>query len=310
MKALVTGATGLIGRHLVRTLEYARVLARDPDRARAQPGVVEAIAWNSERPVPSQALRDIDVIFHLAGEPIAARRWTAARKQSFRDSRVLGTRRIVEALRDEPQRPRVLVSASAIGFYGSRGDEVLTERSARGSDFLAQACLEWEEEALAARTLGVRVVCARMGIVLAREGGALASMRPAFALGLGGPLGSGKQWMSWIHVADVVGLLRHAAGRPDIEGPLNVVSPSPERNTAFTRALGRAMHRPAWLRAPRAALRIALGEVADVVLGSQRVVPEKALAAGYKFRFDPLGVALHELLGGSDDAPGSFAVHP
>jgi uncharacterized protein (TIGR01777 family) len=296
MKALVTGSTGLVGTHLVPTLDYARVLSRDPDRARAQPGVAEALAWDSERPVPSQALRDVDVVFHLAGEPVAAKRLTPARKKRIRDSRVLGTRAMVAALRDAPARPRVLVCASAAGFYGSRGDEVLTERSPRGTDFLSQLCFEWEEEALAARSVGVRVVCARIGIVLAREGGALATMLPAFSLGVGGPLGSGKQWMPWVHIDDVVGLLRHAAERPEVEGPLNVVAPSPVRNAEFARALGRAVRRPAWVRAPRTALRIALGELADVVLGSQRVAPEKARATGYAFRHESLDVALNELV--------------
>jgi uncharacterized protein (TIGR01777 family) len=297
MKALVTGATGLIGRHLVPTLEYARVLARDPDRARAAPGVAEALAWDSERPVPPQALRDVDVVFHLAGEPIAEKRLTPARKQAIRDSRVRGTRSVVAALRDAEPRPRVLIAASAIGFYGiTRGEETLTERSARGSDFLAQICVEWEDEALAARSAGVRVVVARIGMVLAREGGALAAMRPAFGLGLGGPLGSGKQWMSWIHVDDVVGILRHAAEKSELEGPVNVVGPSPERNAAFSRALGRAMHRPAWLPAPRPALRVALGELANLVLGSQRVLPERARESGYRFRFESLDAALGDLL--------------
>jgi uncharacterized protein (TIGR01777 family) len=304
MKALVTGATGLIGRHLVPTLDYVRVLARDPDRARTQPGVAEALAWDAGRPFPPQALRDIDVVFHLCGEPIALRRWTAEMKQSFRDSRVLGTRHLLTALRETAERPRVLVSASAIGFYGARGEEVLTERSSRGSDFLSQLGVEWEEAALAATELGVRVVCARIGIVLARNGGALASMRPAFGLGLGGPLGSGKQWMSWIHVDDVVGLLRHAAEHETVRGPMNVCSPSPERNAAFAKALGRAMHRPAWVRAPGAALRIAFGELADVVLGSQRVLPEKAKATGYTFRFESLDLALHDLFSNaSEPAP-------
>ncbi len=310
MKALVTGATGLIGRHLVPSLEYARVLARDPDRARALPGVADAIAWDSDRPVPSQALRDVDVVFHLAGEPLLGKRLTTARKQTFRESRVAGTRRMVAALREVGGGPRVLVSASAIGFYGSRGDEVLTERSGRGADFLARVCVEWEEEALAAKALGVRVVLARIGMVLSREGGALAAMRPAFGVCLGGPLGSGKQWMSWIHIDDVVGLLREAASRPEVEGPLNVVGPSPERNATFAQALGRAMRRPAWLRAPEAALRVALGEAADVVLGSQRVLPEKAKATGYAFRFESLDAALRDLLARPDQGSSSTQAQP
>ena len=310
MKALVTGATGFLGRHLLPTLDFARVLARDPDRARAMPGVVEAVAWDADRAVPPQALRDVDVVFHLAGEPIAGGRLTAARKQRIRASRVDGTRAMVAALRDAPSRPRVLVCASAIGYYGSRGDEVLTERSSRGADFLSQVCVEWEEEAMAARTLGMRVVCARIGLVLARDGGVLASMRPAFGLGLGGPMGSGKQWMSWIHVDDVVGLLRHAADRDDVEGPLNLVAPSPQRNTDFARALGKAVRRPAWVRAPAVALRVALGELAGLILGSQRVAPEKAQRTGYPFRFASLPSALADLLSSDEAARSAQEAHP
>ncbi len=295
MKALVTGATGLIGKHLVHRLDHPRVLVRDPVGARISLEAVTAFAWDSNRTVPAEALRDVEVVFHLAGEPVAGGRLNAERKARIRDSRVLGTRRLVEALGDSKERPRVLVSASAIGYYGSRGDEQLTENSTAGSDFLAEVCKEWEKEASAARDLGLRVVFARMGIVLAREGGALAAMRPAFQLGLGGPLGSGRQWMSWIHIDDVVGLLLHAAEGHHVEGPLNVCAPAAVTNADFSRALGRAMHRPAWLRAPAAALRIALGDMADVVLASQRVDPEKARATGYAFRFGTLEATLADL---------------
>lgn len=291
----MTGATGLIGSHLVQRLHDPRVLARDPAEARRNLGVNDALAWSSDQVVPRGALDGVDVVFHLAGDPIAGGRLTAAKKQRVRDSRVLGTRHIVAAIRDAHVKPRVLVCASAIGVYGSRGDEELTEESARGSGFLADICRDWENEALAASALGVRVVCTRTGIVLAKEGGALASMRPAFQLGLGGPLGSGQQWMSWIHVDDVVGLLLHAADRADVEGPLNVCAPQPARNVDFSRALGRAMRRPAWVRSPAAALRLALGDMADIVMASQRVVPAKALAAGYAFRFGLLEEALANL---------------
>ena len=309
-KALVTGATGLIGRHLIQRLREPRVLARDPAEATRQLGVNDAIAWNAGQAIPTRALDGVDVVFHLAGDPIARGRLTAAKKQRVRDSRVVGTRNMVAAIRGAPRRPRVLVCASAIGFYGSRGDEELSEESAPGTGFLADLCRDWENEALAACALGVRVVCARAGIVLAREGGALSSMRPAFQLGLGGPLGSGKQWMSWIHVDDVVGLLLHAANQTEAEGPLNVCAPHPSRNSDFTRALGRAMHRPAWVRAPAVALRFALGEMADVVMASQRVIPEKAAATGYVFRFGTLEEALRDLLGSGTAAVHSPEVHP
>jgi uncharacterized protein (TIGR01777 family) len=310
VKALVTGATGLIGRHLVQRLHEPRVLARDPGGATRQLGVKDTIAWNAEQAIPEGALDGVDVVFHLAGDPIAGGRLTAAKKERVRDSRVLGTRNVVAAIQQAPRKPRVLVCASAIGFYGSRGDEELYEESAPGTGFLANLCRDWEKEALEASALGVRVVCARTGIVLAREGGALSSMQPAFQLGLGGPLGSGKQWMSWIHVDDVVGLLLHAAWRAEVLGPLNVCAPHPSRNSDFSHALGRAMHRPAWLRTPGVALRMALGEMADVVMASQRVIPAKAAATGYVFRFGTLEEAFQDLLGSGRAAVHSAKVHP
>lgn len=296
MRALVTGATGLIGRHLVARLDAPRVLCRDPEKARLALGVSEAVSWDSGRAVPAEALEGVDVVFHLAGEPVAEGRLTTARKQKIRDSRVLGTRSVVTAMGQARPRPRVLVCASAIGFYGSRGEEALDEDSAKGLGFLADVCAAWEEEARTARAADVRVVWARLGIVLARSGGALAKMRPAYAVGLGGPLGSGEQWMSFVHIEDAVGLLLHAAERADVAGPLNVCSPRPERNAEFSRALGRAMHRPVWVRAPAAALRLAWGELADVVMASQRVVPAKARATGYAFRFETLDETLRDLL--------------
>ncbi len=304
-KALLTGATGLIGRHLVARLDEPRVLARSPAEATRQLGVHDAMAWDAAQAIPARALDGVDVVFHLAGDPVAGGRLTAAKKERVRDSRVLGTRNMVAAIRDARQRPRVLVCASAIGFYAARGDEELREEATPGAGFLADLCRDWEKEALAASALGVRVVCARVGIVLAREGGALGSMRPVFQLGLGGPLGSGEQWMSWIHIDDVVGLLLHAAERAEVEGPLNVCAPHPSRNSDFARALGQAMHRPAWMRTPAVALRMALGEMADVVMASQRVIPAKAAATGYVFRFGSLEEALRDLLG-----PGHAAVHP
>jgi uncharacterized protein len=310
MNALVTGATGLIGKHLLQRLGEPRVLARDPAEATRQLGVKDVIAWNADQAIPPRALDGVDVVFHLAGDPIAAGRLTAAKKQRLRDSRVLGTRNVVAAIRDGTRRPRVLVCASAIGFYGSRGDEELIEESPPGTGFLADMCRDWEKEALAASALGVRVVCARTGIVLAREGGALSSMRRAFQLGLGGPLASGRQWTSWIHVDDVVGLLLHAAERAEVEGPLNVCAPHPSRNGDFSRALGRAMHRPAWVRMPALALRLALGELADVVVASQRAIPARATATGYVFRFGTVDEALHDLLTSGGSTGHSSEVHP
>ncbi|RME70301.1 MAG: NAD-dependent epimerase/dehydratase family protein, partial [Planctomycetota bacterium] len=198
MRALVTGATGLIGRGLVRALGGAVVLGRDPERARQRLGNVEFHRWRPpHEPPPAEAFEGVEVVFHLAGEPLAAGRWSRARMRAIRDSRVLGTRRLVETLRGLPTPPPVLVSASAIGYYGDRGDEVLTEASTPGEGFLAGVCRAWESEALRARDLGLRVVTPRIGIVLAPEGGALARMLPLFRRGLGGRIGSGRQWMSW-----------------------------------------------------------------------------------------------------------------
>jgi uncharacterized protein (TIGR01777 family) len=234
----------------------------------------------------------VEAVFHLAGEPVAEGRWTAAKKQRIRDSRVLGTRQLVASIGDILPRPRVLICASAIGYYGDRGDQLLEETSAAGRGFLPDVCREWEAEALEAEKFGVRVVLARFGMVLAARGGALDRMRTPFRLGLGGKLGSGQQWMSWVHLDDAVGLLLHAAARKELRGPVNVVSPNPVTNQEFTRQLGRALARPAVLPVPRLALSLAFGELSEVLLESQRVLPRVALESGYSFAFPELGPAL------------------
>jgi hypothetical protein len=304
MRALITGATGLIGGRLAaRLLEDGAevvVVGRDVARlgARFPSPRASALAWDGTT-LPAGALEGVDTIFHLAGEPVADGRWTDARKARIRDSRVGSTRAIVEAMRRTPRDGRVLVCASAVGAYGARGDEKLTEASATppaGSDFLADVCVEWEAEARAAEALGARVANVRIGIVLARDGGALGKMLPLFRLGLGGRLGDGKQWMPWIHVDDVVGLFLHAAREPSVRGPINAVAPAPVTNADFTRALGKALHRPAIFPAPAFALRAALGDMADVVLASQRVFPEVALRTGYVFQHETLEGALARVL--------------
>ena len=298
MKALVAGATGLIGRRLLQELGGGVILGRDPTRARATLGDVEAFAWQpQDGPPPAEAFSGVDVVFHLAGEPVAAGRWTVSRKQAIRDSRVEGTKNLVRALESLEQRPGVLVVASAVGYYGDRGDEELVEASPQGSTFLAEVCGAWEAEANEAAALGLRVVTARTGVVLAAEGGALARMLPPFRLGLGGPLGDGLQWMPWVHVDDVVGLLLHAASTGTVRGPMNVVSPNPVTNREFTRTLGRALGRPTLLPVPRWGLRAAFGEMSQILVESQRVLPETALESGYRFRFDDLGSALDSCLG-------------
>ncbi|HET6201436.1 MAG TPA: TIGR01777 family oxidoreductase [Planctomycetota bacterium] len=297
MRALVTGATGFIGRALLRRLESPVVLTRDPARARESLGGAEVHRWQpGADPAPAESFRGVEAVVHLAGEPVASGRWNAAKKARIRDSRVLGTRDLVASIERVRERPRVFVSASAVGFYGSRGDEDLDESASPGSDFLARVCRDWEAEASKARALGLRVVQARIGVVLGRGGGALARMLPPFRLGLGGTLGGGRQWMPWIHLEDAVGLLLHAAEREDVAGPMNVVAPDPATNREFTKALAGALRRPAVFPVPPFALRLALGEFAEVLLGSQKVRPRVAERTGYRFRHPSVAGALSDLV--------------
>jgi uncharacterized protein (TIGR01777 family) len=297
MRTLATGATGLIGRELIGTLGSAVVLSRNPEHARRTLRGVEAHAWAPEAgPPPDAALRGVEVVFNLAGEPVAEGRWTDERKRRIRDSRVLGTRNLVAGLAAMESRPRVLVSASAVGYYGDRGDDELDETSSSGHGFLADVCVEWEREALAAERLGIRVVCVRTGIVLAPSGGALAKMLTPFRLGAGGKLGSGRQWMPWVHLDDEVGILIHAMKDSRIHGAINAVGPRPVTNSEFTRALGHAMHRPAFLSVPQTALRLAFGEMSEILTASQRVLPKEAERTGYTFKHPDLAGALADVL--------------
>lgn len=294
MKALVTGATGLIGYELIKRLSSPVVLSRGAPAAQARLGASARVwAWQPERePAPLEAFDGVDTVFHLAGEPVAEGRWTAEKKRRIKESRVLGTRHLVAALGGLKTPPRVLVSASGVDYYGDRGDEELDEASPPGQGFLAEVCEGWEAEARAAERLGVRVVTARLGLVLAPKGGALDRMLPPFRLGVGGKLGSGRQWMPWVHVDDVIGLLLRAAQDEALSGPMNVVSPEPFTNADFTRELGRALGRPAALTVPRVALSIAFGELSKVLLSSKRVLPRAARQAGYTFLYPDLRRAL------------------
>lgn len=299
MRALISGATGFIGRRLVAAVEQPVVVSRDAAGARRDLPGVEAFAWDmmAGPPLP-QALAGVEAVFHLAGEPVAEGRWNDAKKRRIHDSRTVGTANLVRAIEAASPRPKVLVCASAVGYYGSRGDEILDETTSPGDDFLAHVCRDWEAAAGQARQLGVRVVNVRIGIVLGPGGGALGKMLLPFKLGLGGRLASGEQWMSWVHVDDVVGLMLHAAQHDDVAGPINAVSPAPVTNREFTRTLAGVLHRPAFFPAPAFALRLAVGEFAGVLLGSQRVMPRVAQRTGYPFWYSELAAALEAIVHG------------
>jgi uncharacterized protein (TIGR01777 family) len=297
VKITISGASGLIGRRLMKSLaadgHSLNVLSRHAGTN--MPGGVRVFVWDPPKgEPPAESLRDADAVFHLAGEPVA-QRWNADVKQRIRDSRVAGTRNLVQALGKLPQRPATLVCASAVGYYGSRGEETLVESSAPGTGYLAEVCTAWEKEAVAAEALGIRVVRMRTGIVLDARGGALQRMLPPFRMGVGGKIGNGKQWMPWIHIQDLVGLLQFALDRP-VKGPLNGVAPYPVVNADFTKVLAAAVKRPAIFPVPGFALRLLFGEMAEVLMASQRVLPKEAEAAGFPFRFAQLAPALADLL--------------
>jgi uncharacterized protein len=302
MKILVTGSTGLVGTALVPVLIKAGHtvcrLVRPGTLVKSGSNDGFQVAWNPATGELGGAAVGADAVVNLAGAAIADKRWSPARKAELLTSRVDTTRALVSALAKMSTRPRVLVSASGIGFYGNRGDEILTEASQQGSDFLAAMAKDWEAEATKAEVLGIRVVVARCGIVLARHGGALPRIMLPFRFFAGGKIGSGSQWMSWIALQDVVEILRFALENGNVRGPLNVISPHPVQNAEFTQTLARAMHRPALFPAPAFALRLALGEMADaLLLSSQRVLPQKLQQLGYPFLHPDLRGALAAILG-------------
>lgn len=298
MQVTLSGGTGFVGSRLVDQLlpSGARVhlLTR-----RLRPGLATGVMpylWDHNREeAPAESLSGSDAVIHLMGEPVA-QRWSPEIKKRIRESRVSSSKHLVAAIAHAEPRPSTLISASAIGFYGSRGDEWLDETSTAGSGFLSDVCREWEEEAMRAEELGVRVLRVRIGIVLGAEGGALHRMLPIFRAGIGGPLGSGSQWMSWIHVDDLVGMILFGLRYPHIHGVWNGVSPNPVTNADFTRTLARILKRPAFLPAPEFGLRMLFGEGSEALLASQRVKPVAAEEAGFRFQYAGLHAALRHIL--------------
>lgn len=308
MRILVSGASGLIGTALAPALvAEGHTVGRlvRPETGRAGP---DDVAWDiGAGTIDAPALARFDAVVHLAGAGVAALRWTAAVRERIRASRIDSARLLARAIAAQERPPRVLVQASAVGYYGDRGDEILTETSAPGRGFLSRTCVDWEAAAAPAAARGVRVVLLRFGVIFAARGGALAKMLPAFRLGIAGRIGSGRQYMPWLALDDAVGIVRHALlaeAPPDgaqpagaLSGPVNAVAPEQVTNAGFTRALGRVLHRPTLLPLPALAARLALGEVADeMLLASLRVVPERLVAGGYRFRQPSLEPALESIL--------------
>lgn len=301
MKILISGASGLVGQALAKSLladghTIARLVRPETEASEMD------VRWDPmAASVDVPAMEGIDAVVNLNGAGIGDGRWTPERKAILRSSRIDSTRVLVDALAHMQKKPRVLVSASANGYYGDRGDEILNDSSEGGTDFLALLARDWEAEARRAELSGIRTVLARFGVILSSRGGALSKMLMPFRFGVGGRFGTGKQWMSWIGLADVIGIIRAAIDNERIAGPLNVVAPNPLRNAEFTRIVAATLHRPAIFPAPEFALKIALGEMATpLLLASQRVVPERLLAMNYPFCFDNFATALPAMLSGKD----------
>jgi uncharacterized protein len=305
-RVTVTGATGLIGTRLIGALQSGgadvSVLSRDSARAQKRLGAaglqpVEAFDWElMGEPAPAAALEGRDAVVHLAGENIA-QRWSDDAKRAIRESRITGTRNLLAGLEQAGSRPTTLVCSSAVGYYGPHGEEPLDEDAPPGEDFVARICVDWEQEASKASALGMRVVLVRTGVVLDKDGGALEKMLPPFRLGVGGPVAGGRQYISWIHLDDLVGVIATAIADERWSGPVNATAPEPVSNRDFSRALGRALKRPALLPVPGAALALLYGEMAGIVTEGARVVPAKPLVLGYEFAHAELAEALTSALG-------------
>ncbi len=296
MQTLITGGTGFIGQHLAGYLNKPIIVGRSLDKIRDLMPGHEAHQWDPNRSLEPSLLDGVEGVFHLAGESIFKGRWNRARKERIRKSRTQSTRHLVDAIGQAAVRPQVLVCSSAVGIYGDRGAEPLTEASRPGDDFLARVCRDWEKEAMRAQEFGVRVVLIRTAVVLGRNGGALAQMLPPFKLGLGGRLGNGNQYMPWIHIDDLCRIMLKAMEDEHLAGPVNAVAPNPVTNRVFTRALARALHRPALFPMPAFLLKIVFGEFATVLLSSQRVQPEVLEKRGFSFHYPDIDSALSNLI--------------
>ena len=298
MKILITGGSGFIGTSLIKELHAAGheviiTTRQEASNVRAEHAV--PLQWTPPDLIPSDIISTIDAVINLAGEPIAPKRWSEERKKRILSSRIDTTRALVESIELSYKKPKVLISASAIGYYGPRNDEFVNEDAEPSSDYLAGVCLKWEAEAQKAEALGLRVVRVRIGGVLGKGGGLLAQMEGPFNAFAGGPLGSGKQWFSWIHLDDLVGIFKYALENDAVSGPVNGTAPNPVTNRQFSKALGRALHRPAVVTVPAFAVKLALGELGGLLLTGQRVMPEKALEAGYKFKYTNIDEALKDI---------------
>jgi uncharacterized protein (TIGR01777 family) len=296
MKILISGASGLVGTALIKSLErQGHEIFR---LVRHAPNSQSEVEWSPDRySIALARIEGFDAVVSLAGESVSEGRWTDEKKKRIRESRVKGTKLLGDALANLAQPPKTFICASATGYYGNRGEEVLTEDSAPGDDFLAEVCVEWEKATALATEKGIRVVNTRFGIILDKKGGALAKMLPPFRLGVGGKLGSGKQWMSWIALDDIIGGIEFALANDSVKGPVNFVAPNPVTNAEFTKTLGKVLSRPTLLSVPNFALHLLFGEMADtLLLASQRAQPAKLTKSGYGFRYSELETALRSVL--------------
>ncbi|HHY27472.1 MAG TPA: TIGR01777 family protein [Desulfitobacterium dehalogenans] len=301
MKALIFGGTGFVGKYLTKELiengYQVFAVTRNSHKIVSTLGSgVEAIEWDNISSLSSlKNLEQIDVVINLAGESIGNRRWTPSVKEEIIASRLRTTGAIVTAIHHGMIQPKVLINASAVGYYGPRGDEELAESEEAGKDFLAQVCREWEQEAYKAQAPLTRVVTLRIGVVLGNEG-ALNRMAMPFKFYLGGPLGTGEQWLSWIHIQDLIGMIRFVIEHPGLSGPINAVTPNPVRMRDFSKTLGKVLNKPSWLPVPEILLKIALGQMSEMLLHGQRAVPKKILSAGFEYKYANLGEALENAL--------------